>query len=329
MIRTGSHSFYTASLLLPRAYRDPAYALYAFCRLSDDAVDECDACLEAVAHLRYRLDRVYAGDPMDSPVDRAFADTVRRYRMPRALPEALLEGFVWDAEARVYETISDVRAYSARVAAAVGAMMSVLMGARHPHVLARACDLGVAMQLTNICRDVGEDARRGRLYLPRQWMWDAGLDPDAWLARPRYSPALADVVARVLDEAQRLYDRAASGIAGLPSGCRPAIHAARLIYAAIGGEIAQADFDSMSRRAYVPKARKLALLGEATRDAMWYRRIDPAPAVPETHFLVEAAAIRRNIWVGERAGAPEEETYSGRLIWAFELVSHLEQRRRA
>jgi phytoene synthase len=208
-------------------------------------------------------------------------------------------------------------------------MMSVLMGARHPHVLARACDLGVAMQITNICRDVGEDARNGRLYLPRQWMEDAGLDPDAWLARPRYSRALAEVVARMLEEAAHLYERAASGIAGLPSGCRPAIHAARLIYAGIGDEVAQADYDSMSRRAHVSGRRKLALAAQASRDALWYRRVDPAPALPETHFLVEAAAIKRNVWVGQRAGAPDEETYGGRLIWAFELVSHLEQRRRA
>ncbi|KAA5606874.1 phytoene/squalene synthase family protein [Roseospira marina] len=344
MIRTGSRSFYTASLLLPQAYRDPAYALYAFCRFSDDVVDECenaaapDACIEAVAHLRYRLDRVYAGQPMNSPVDRSFRDMVVQTGMPRELPEALLEGFEWDAEARRYETISEVRAYSARVAAAVGAMMTVLMGVRHPHVLARACDLGVAMQLSNIARDVGEDARNGRLYLPRQWMVDAGLDPDAWLANPVWSPALASVVARLLDEARRLYDRAAGGIAGLPLGCRAAIHAARLIYAGIGDEVAKANFDSVSQRAYVPGKRKLALLGQATRDAVLYRRIDPAPALPETHFLVEAAAVERNIWVDSRrpvaVGAEADEadergSFGGRLVWAMQLCSQLEERRRA
>jgi len=341
MIRTGSRSFYAASLLLPQAYRDPAYALYAFCRLSDDAVDECekaperDACAEAVAHLRHRLDLVYAGTPLDSPVDRAFADMVQQTGLPRELPEALLEGFEWDAEARRYETISDVRAYSARVASTVGAMMTVLMGVRHPQVLARACDLGVAMQLTNIARDVGEDARNGRLYLPRQWMWDAGLDPDAWLANPVWSPKLAHVVARLLDEAQRLYDRSASGIAGLPLGCRAAIHGARLIYAGIGNEIEKANFDSVSRRAHVSGRRKLALLGQATRDAVMYRRVDPSPALPETHFLVEASVLERNIWMDERAvasaagDADERDSFGGRLVWAMSLCSQLEERRRA
>jgi phytoene synthase len=330
MIRTGSRSFYAASLLLPPSYRDPAYALYAFCRLSDDTVDDCeDSCMEAVEHLRHRLDRVYAGDPVDSPVDRAFADMVRDHEMPRELPEALLEGFEWDANARRYETISDVRAYSARVASAVGAMMCVLMGARRPHVLARACDLGVAMQLSNIARDVGEDARNGRLYLPRQWMREAGLNPDAWLETPTYSPALACVVARVLGEAQRLYDRAATGVAGLPTGCRPAIHGARLIYAAIGKDVAASHFDSLSRRAYVPGRRKLQLLGQATWDAVRYQKVDPAPALPETSFLVEAAAIEPNIWVGARLPSIMKPSFGERLVWAVDLCMQAENRRRA
>ncbi|WP_299437532.1 phytoene/squalene synthase family protein [uncultured Rhodospira sp.] len=329
MIRTGSRSFYAASLLLPPSYRDPAYALYAFCRLSDDAVDECEAsCMEAVAHLRDRLDRVYQGDPVDSPVDRAFADMVRAYDMPRELPEALLEGFEWDVSARRYETISDVRAYSARVAATVGAMMSVLLGARRPQVLARACDLGVAMQLSNIARDVGEDARNGRLYLPRQWMREAGLDPDAWLQNPTYSPALACVVARVLGEAKRLYERAATGVAGLPSGCRPAIHGARLIYSAIGDDVAANGFDSVSRRAFVPARKKLALLGQATIDAVLYQTVHPAPALPETSFLVDAAALEPNIWVGARVPPPMKPSFGERLVWAVDLCMQVEERRR-
>ncbi|MBB4265444.1 phytoene/squalene synthase family protein [Roseospira visakhapatnamensis] len=329
LIKTGSRSFFAASLLLPPAMRDPAYALYGFCRLSDDAVDESDACLQAVSHLRHRLDLIYAGTPMDNPVDRAFADVVERHALPRTLPDALLEGFEWDARGRDYETISEVRAYGARVASTVGAMMSVLMGARQPHVLARACDLGVAMQLTNIARDVGEDARNGRLYLPRQWMVEAGLDPEAFLARPRFTPALGVVVRRLLAEADRLYDRAASGIAGLPAGCRPAIHAARLIYAGIGTEIAQAGYDSVSRRAYVPGRRKLALVANAVRDTAVYRSVAADPALAETHFLVDAAAFAPNIWVMARQPAAEQQSYGERVFWALELMSRLEERRRA
>ena len=91
---------------------------------------------------------------------------VAEHKLPRAIPEALLEGFAWDAAHRRYETLSAVRAYGARVAGSVGAMMCLIMGATSRDALSRACDLGLAMQLTNIARDVGEDARAGRLYLP-------------------------------------------------------------------------------------------------------------------------------------------------------------------
>ena len=134
---------------------------------------------------------------MQIPADRALADVVQQFAIPRTLLDALIEGFAWDAEGRRYEDISSVYAYSARVAATVGAMMTLLMGVRDPDLLARACDLGVAMQLSNIARDVGEDAANGRLYLPREWLREEGLDPDAWLAKPVWSPALGRVVSRL------------------------------------------------------------------------------------------------------------------------------------
>jgi 15-cis-phytoene synthase len=168
-IRTGSLSFHAASKLLPAKVRDPSLALYAFCRIADDAVDEVQDKARAVLSLRDRLDLVYAGRPKNAAADRAFASVVEDYDMPRALPEALLEGLAWDATGRQYDDLSGVLSYSARVAAAVGAMMCVLMRVRDADALARACDLGLAMQLTNIARDVGEDAREGRLYLPRGW----------------------------------------------------------------------------------------------------------------------------------------------------------------
>ncbi|MEM8788112.1 MAG: phytoene/squalene synthase family protein [Pseudomonadota bacterium] len=294
-IRQGSKSFYAASRLMPRRYREPALALYAFCRLADDAVDLVEAKAPAVERLHARLDAAYAGRPKDTPADRAFADMVARVEMPRELPEALLEGFDWDAAGRSYDTLSDVRAYSARVAASVGAMMSVVMGVRDADALARACDLGVAMQLTNIARDVGEDAGAGRLYLPLNWMRDSGLDPEAFLAAPRASAPLAQVVYRLLAEAQRLYWRAEAGIAVLPRGCRPAIYAARFIYAAIGQRIRAQDYDSVRVRAHTGGLRKLGLGGRALaasglsvllpRSAVLY-----APPLEECGYLVQAAA---------------------------------------
>ncbi|MEO0917633.1 MAG: phytoene/squalene synthase family protein, partial [Pseudomonadota bacterium] len=183
-IRHGSLSFHAASKLLPARVRDPALALYAFCRLADDEVDEGEYQAGAVFRLQERLELAYAGRPKNAAEDRAFAAIIEDFEMPRALPEALLEGLAWDATEHRYDTLSGVRDYSARVAAAVGAMMCVLMRVRDADALARACDLGVAMQLTNIARDVGEDARMGRIYLPLDWLRDAGIDPVNFLREP-------------------------------------------------------------------------------------------------------------------------------------------------
>jgi len=121
---------------------------------------------------------------------------------------------------RRYASLSDLRAYSARVAAAVGAMMCVLMRVRDPNALARACDLGVAMQLTNIARDVGEDAREGRLYLPTDWMHEAGITPEAFLRDPEPTPQVRAMVRRLLREADDRYARCECG--GLPNCRSPA-----------------------------------------------------------------------------------------------------------
>jgi phytoene synthase len=291
LICDGSKSFFAASTVLPSEVCQPAYALYAFCRVADDAVDLEGGEREAVERLRMRLDRAYEGRPLPDPVDRAFACVVHQYGMPRALPEALLEGLAWDAEGRHYEDLADVYAYAARVAGAVGAMMSVLMGTREPAVIARACDLGVAMQLTNIARDVADDAREGRLYLPREWMREAGLEPDAWLADPVYDERLRRLVARLLASAEALYDRAAPGIDALPSGCRPGIHAARRIYREIGRAVEAQGCDPSCGRAVVSKGRKMRLLARALADCLaWSRRPIAAPALAEVQFLVDAVA---------------------------------------
>ncbi len=298
LIRGGSRSFFLASLLLPEQVRAPAYALYAFCRLADDEVDGqsgggasgAAGGLAAVERLRERLERVYAGRPGAIAADRAFAEVVDRHAIPRALPEALIEGFAWDAAGRRYESLSEVRAYGVRVAGSVGAMMALLMGARAPEAVGRACDLGVAMQLTNIARDVGEDARGGRLYLPAAWLREVGLEPEAWLAAPAFRPEIGAAVARLLAAAEALYDRADSGIAGLPRGCRPGIFAARHLYAEIGRELARRGHDPLAGRAVVGRRRRPLLLARALLAGLRPPTAAPAPPLPEARYLVEAVA---------------------------------------
>jgi phytoene synthase len=289
-LRNGSRSFHAASFLLPRHARHPAAALYAFCRVADDAIDRGGADSESLEQIRDRLARIYAGDPIDAPEDRMFAVVVRNYGIPKVIPEALLEGFAWDLQGRRYDSIEDLHAYAARVAGTVGAMMAIIMGVRAPALIARACELGMAMQLTNIARDVGEDARAGRLYLPRQWLQESGVDPDQWLEYPVNSAAVGNVVRRVLLAAEELYERADPGISKLPLGCRVGIRSARLIYADIGREIARAGMDSVTRRAIVPPGRKARLIGRALLSAGASGKLIPTQALDASRFLVEAVA---------------------------------------
>jgi len=290
ILEHGSKSFVAASRLLPKRLHDRTAALYAFCRVADDAVDLGSDVHAAVARLYERLDRVYAGRPEEDPVDRAFCSVVTECEIPRAIPAALIEGFEWDAEKRRYQGEDDLADYCARVASTVGAMMALLFGARSPKLLARACDLGLGMQLTNICRDVGEDARAGRVYLPLGWLREAGIDPEAFVASPEASPALGRVVKRVLDFADACYRRADLGMTLYPYDCRLGVRSARLIYSEIGRVVAKNHYDSVSRRAYTTKARKLWLLAKALPVLLWWRRREQAAPHPAVRFLVDAVS---------------------------------------
>jgi phytoene synthase len=327
-LRTGSRTFYAASFLLPEKVREPAASLYAFCRLADDAVDLDPASATTLVKLADRLERIYAGNPADIPADRALADVVIRYAIPKDILEALLDGFAWDAQRRRYETIDDLHGYATRVAGTVGIMMAMLMGQREETVLARACDLGIAMQLTNIARDVGEDARAGRLYLPLAWMRSAGLDPDAWLAEPHDGDAIRSVIARLLEDADLHYERAVAGIAALPSGCRPGIEAARLLYAEIGRQLERNGLNSVSQRAIVPASRKAKLLARALTPPLRRRSVplDPAPTVPAAGFVVAAAAKAPPAWAGTIGLDIPWWDLAARVVWVIELFERLERR---
>ena len=319
LMRGGSKSFFAASLMLPSRARGPATALYAFCRLADDAIDLGDNPVAAMADLKGRLDAIYQGRPRDIAADHALATVVHRYAIPRALPDALLEGFLWDTEQRRCETLADVQAYAARVAATVGAMMALVMGVDDADALARACDLGVAMQLTNIARDVGEDARAGRLYLPRQWLREAGIDPEAWLRSPTFNASIASVVERLLSSADALYQRAEHGIAALPRDCRPAIRAARLVYAEIGDQLRRDGLDSVNHRVVVSKQRKLALMARAAGAAVRTtgRSAERLPVLPAVQFLVDAAARPADALHSNKT--PVRRPLGERLGWVITL----------
>ena len=321
-IRHGSLSFHAASKALPKDVRNPALALYAFCRLADDEVDLKADKLPALKALQARMDEAYAGNPLDTPVDRAFAAMVEGTGMPKALPQALLEGLEWDVEGRRYETISDVVSYSARVAATVGVMMCVLMGVRDRNALARACDLGVAMQLTNIARDVGEDALEQRLYLPQEWLREAGIDEEEFLANPKPTKAIRQMVRRLILESDRLYLRAEAGITRLPLRCRPGIFAARFIYAGIADVIRHQSYQTITTRARTRKWQKigwmgLSMLRTISGTVMPQSAVIYAKPLSEVVFLVDAAA----------KGFPEKREWSDKIFDPMEKLNHMDRQK--
>lgn len=334
MLRGGSRTFFAASLVLPSSVRKPATGLYAFCRMADDAIDQGKDRGAALKDLRARLEQIYAGTPRNIVADRAFTDAVHRFAIPRAFPEALLEGFEWDAENRRYDDLSQLTAYAVRVAGTVGAMMGMVMGVHDRALLARACDLGIAMQLTNIARDVGEDARNGRLYLPLQWMREAHIDPQAWLVNPAFGDSIAGVIERVIEAAATFYARSDSGLANLPAACRPGMYAARLMYAEIGREVARRGFDSVSQRAVVSWQRKARILADSVLTAATAKAAFPVHSdVPaQANFLFDTipAVIRADCFdSAERGTVSRLPRIENRVLWVLDLFERLEQRERS
>ncbi len=320
LMRGGSKTFFAASKLLPKRVRQASIALYAFCRVADDLVDHSTHPRASLEQLQHRLDLIYDQNPMDVIEDHALSHVVHQFKLPRALLDALMEGFAWDTETRLYPTLESVHDYGARVAGSVGAMMSWIMGARNAHTLARACELGVAMQLTNIARDVGEDARNGRLYLPLEWLHQEGIDHVQWLQNPVLTPGIQAVVGRLLDEADRLYQRSSVGVADLAPEFRAAIFSARLIYAEIGQVLRANQLDSIQQRSVVPLSRKLWLLCQAKLQAPWIVTPKVAePALPAIAYLVQACKEQCARYGLKHEGFPNRG-FPERVEWVLELI---------
>ncbi|HET9624952.1 MAG TPA: phytoene/squalene synthase family protein [Kofleriaceae bacterium] len=265
-LATGSKSFALAARLLSPRLADHAAALYAWCRRADDAVDlvppaEAPA---AVARLRDELARCYRGERFDEPALVALQAVIRDTRLPRAYPEALLDGLAMDAAATAYATLDELYLYCYRVAGVVGLMMSHVFGVRDDRALRQAVHLGIAMQLTNVCRDVAEDWQRGRLYLPDDVLGGPALR--AQLGGPRAAlaaPAVARAIDRLLAIADVLYRSGDRGIPALPWRAGLAVRAARAIYARIGRELRRRGCDPLAGRAVVPAWRKALLAAAA------------------------------------------------------------------
>ena len=274
-IAAGSKSFALAARLLPRHSRRGALVAYAWCRRADDAIDGAPppARRTALAQLHTELERLSEGAPTGDPVLDAFGSVVRATAMPLHYPREMLAGMRMDIEQPAYADLHDLLRYCYRVAGTVGLMMSHVLTLRDDAALQAAAQLGVAMQLTNICRDVMEDWHLGRIYLPRTCLERARLgDLPARLGGAFPGSArdpLRAVVGEVLAAADRFYGAADAGFLALPWRAALSIRAARAIYAAIGGRVRRTGCDVTAGRAVVPLAGKLtAVLGAAVAAAV-------------------------------------------------------------
>lgn len=258
-----SRSFSWASLLLPAAARDPVAVVYAWCRRCDDAIDEVPAHEQAqsLARLAAEVDALYAGEPMNDLVLSAFQVVVQRYRIPRVYVDELLQGFAMDATNVRYDTQAQLLLYCYRVAGVIGLMICHVVGLTDEAQLGRAAHLGMAMQLTNICRDVVEDWSRGRRYVPAELLPADAPSPAGREPFPRaLAPSFAEPVGRLLSEAERYYASADEGIAALGFRSALAVRMARRVYAAIGSVIASRRYDVASGRAVVSGGAKLIIM---------------------------------------------------------------------
>lgn len=263
MTRHHSKSFYLSTALLPAPKRQAIRALYAFCRTSDDIVDQAAAghASHDLAHWVWLVHRRCT--PRNNPVLIAWNDTVARYHISQELVDELLAGIAMDLTVSRYETFEDLWLYCYRVASVVGLISMQIIG-HTEEAIDYAVKLGVALQLTNILRDVGEDAARGRIYLPQADMRHFGLcDEDIFCHRQ--SAQFQALMRYEIERAQALYDDAWQGIGMLSPDSRLAIAAAAVIYRGILDSIEHNAYDVFHKRAYVPLTRKLWLLGQARR----------------------------------------------------------------
>jgi phytoene synthase len=259
-----SRSFHLASALLPRDKRRAMRVLYAFCRVCDNIVDEGGPAAEAALTAWQR--RALAPHPLaDDPVVMAWTDARLRYRIPLRYAEQLIAGVAYDLQPRRYQTFDDLAAYAYGVASTVGLMSMHISGYASDDAIPYAIKLGVALQLTNILRDVGEDWRAGRVYLPQQDLALFGLSEDD-LARGRVDDRWRAFMRYEIAWNRDLYAEAMPGIRLLNPDGRLAVQAAAEFYRAILDDIEAHDYDVFGRRARVSKWAKLRRL-----PGLWWR----------------------------------------------------------
>jgi len=262
--RVGSRSFYFATRFFPRELARSAHAVYWFCRHTDDLVDECSSVDEGRRDLEEWAAAVrdaLGGGRAEHPVLRVFVDTAARFGIPHEYPLELIEGMRMDLDGTRYGSFAELRVFCYRVASVVGLMMSHVIGFRGD-ALGYAIDLGIAMQLTNILRDIGEDLERGRIYLPADELQRFGYTERELRAR-EVNDAFRELMRYQAARARDYYQRAEPGIALLKAEGRFAVQIASDVYCDILTRIERSGYRVFDRRAVVPGPRKYWLTARA------------------------------------------------------------------
>jgi phytoene synthase len=264
--RANSKTFYIASGLLPERKRRAVRSLYAFCRVTDDLVDRISDKAQAQRALLDWRERVMSPNPpAHDLVALAWADTCSRFNVPRGYAEQLIQGVARDLTQSRYETFADLAEYSYGVASTVGLMAMHIIGYSSEEARPYAVRLGVALQVTNILRDVAEDWRAGRFYLPLEDLARFGLDEHA-IDAAAVDDRWREFMRFQIERNRRLYGESLAGIAMLDADGRFAIAAAAELYKAILVDIEAHHFDVFSRRAHISTLGKLRRL-----PGIWWR----------------------------------------------------------
>lgn len=287
MIAAGSKSFAMASKLFDVRTRERVWLLYAWCRRCDDIADgqelggeltkgsEEDAERRITA-IRLLTERAFEGLPTADPAFDAFGLVARECGISRAMAEDVIMGFELDAQDWRPRSEADLARYCYHVAGAVGVMMAVVMGVDREDgwMLDRACDLGLAFQLANIARDVSEDDKADRRYLPMEWMVEEDIEP-GMVMHPHHRQELADIVARLIRRMERHEAWARQGAAKLPFRSRWAVLAAARIYGAIGRRVVERGTHAWDNRVVIGKREKLRHVAAAFVEAVKNKPEDP------------------------------------------------------
>ncbi len=282
ILNTHARSFRWASVLLPQQARREAAVVYAFCRLADDAVDEAETAelgRDALMHLLAELDG--HEDARDIVV--AFRHVMRVRNIPRRAVDELCAGILSDTDRVRMQDDGELLRYCYRVAGCVGLLMCGVIGVEDERAFPYALDLGIGMQLTNICRDVLEDLKMDRIYVPRSRLVAAGVDPDRLreqAERGEEPPGLRVVIRDLLDLAERYYASGNAGMHFIPLRARFSMMAAARIYRAIGLELRQRDCTAFEGRVSTSKVTKLVWLTRAVASAPF-----PSRGVPHEDEL--------------------------------------------